>query len=111
MKLLNRFSPGTGGCIVAGTLKPYSLVSMAGFADIKCCRFGRRESKGMRNNKVNVCVKGLERKNHKRCLVCCRFVCSLCLLRAAGQILERGKAPPGAVSLPCSFLYQNRMRN
>lgn len=32
-----------------------------------------------------------------------QVVCSQCLLKAAGQILERRKAPPGAVSLPCVF--------
>lgn len=53
---------------------------------------------------VQVCVKGSERRNHKRCLVCGRVVCSQCLPRAGGQILERRKAPPGAVSPLWAFI-------
>lgn len=91
------------GRVVASTRKPHSLTSIAGFADIGCCSSGRRESKSKRNNKEDVCVNGVDLKNDERCLVCCRFVCFQCLLRAAGQILERRNAPPGAVSLPPAF--------
>ena len=59
---------------------------------------------GARNNQTDLCVRGMERMNHKRCLVCCRFVCSRCLTRAAGLILERRKALSGAVSLLCVFI-------
>lgn len=61
--------------MVASTVKPSSLPSIAGFADLECLTFGRGENKSKRNNKADVCVRVIERKNHERCLVGCRFVC------------------------------------
>ncbi len=46
--------------MVASTPETYSLTLIAGFADIGCCSFGRRESKSKRNNKEDVCVNGVD---------------------------------------------------